>query len=340
MNDFSKFKVFIAEPIDNSADTYEIFKESGAELIVGPPVSCPKQGYSEDQLVEMCQDVDAFFGMARERVTRKVISASPKLRVICKYGNGTDNIDVQAATEQGVLVCNAPVHNNTVAEYTFSLILGLLKKLPYDVEHLRAGGWRDSSTVGNELYHKTVGIVGFGAIGKQLAKRLKGWETRVMVCDPLATRENAELLGAELVDWDTLFRSADVVTIHMPLMDSTRGIVGAKEFKMMKNRAIFINAARGPIVDEAALIEALQNKEIGGAALDVFLKEPVTADHPLLHMKNVIMTPHTAGFTYESMLRIAGQATQNCISALNGEKPEFVVNPAALPKWRERFVQE
>jgi D-3-phosphoglycerate dehydrogenase len=165
-------------------DTYQIFKDSGCELIIGPPVSSPKEGYSEEQLVEMCKDVDVFLGMAREKITRKVLSASPRLRAICKYGNGVDNIDVEAATEYGVLVCNAPVHNVTVAEYAFSMIMSVLKKIPRNMDYMKNGHWRDFSTMGNELNDKTVGIVGFGAIGKQLAKRLQGWNVNLLVWRP------------------------------------------------------------------------------------------------------------------------------------------------------------
>lgn len=337
MDNFTKFKIMIAEPIDNLEDTYQVLRKMGCELVVGPPVSCSKQGYSEEQLIEMCKNVDAFFGMSRERITRRVIEASPKLRVICKYGTGVDNIDVQAATEHGVIVANAPVHNVTVAEYTFLLILGLLKKLPYNVAHLQEGGWRDSSTIGNELYHKTVGIVGFGNIGKQVAKRLQGWETNVLVCDPLAARESAELLGAKLVDWNTIFKTADIISLHLPLMKATRGIVGEKEFKMMKNTAILVNDSRGAVINEEALIKALQGHEIAGAALDVFAIEGVAEDNPLRKMENVILTPHVAGYTYESLRRIAEQATQNCIAALKGETPEFVFNRAVLPKWADKY---
>jgi len=311
----------------------------GCEVIEGPPVSQPEKGYTEEQLIEICKDVDAFMGMAREKVTRRVIQAGNRLRIICKYGNGVDNIDIAAATEHGVLVANAPVHNNTVAEFTFAITLSLLKKIPYSMGYLKNGGWRDSTTIGYELYKKTFGIVGLGGIGKQLAKRLQGWECEIITYDPFISRETAELLGARLVGWEELFTRSDIVTLHLPLTESTRGIVGAKEFGMMKNTAVLINASRGPIVDEAALIQALQEKRIAGAALDVFQKEPLDPTNPLLQMDNVVLTPHVAGFTYESMRRISEQSTANCLAALKGEIPEFVVNREAIPIWKERFLK-
>lgn len=337
LDDFSKFKVFIGEPIDNLEDTYQELVDLGCNLIIGPPVSCPKQGYSEEQLMDICKDVDAFIGMAREKITENVINASPKLRIICKYGNGVDNINVKAASEHEVIVSNAPVHNMTVAEFAFSLMLSVLKKIPRNMEYLKNGNWRDSSTMGNELYKKTVGIVGFGAIGKQLAKRLQGWDVNVLVCDPLGTNEIAGLFGATLVDWDTVFESSDIISVHLPLMDSTRKAIGSYEFKKMKKSAILVNTSRGPVIDEDALIEALLNNEIGGAGLDVFMSEPISADNPLREMENVVLTPHVAGSTTESLRRIAEQTTQNCIKALKGEIPEFVVNKDVIPKWKELY---
>ncbi|MBP1932172.1 hydroxyacid dehydrogenase [Ammoniphilus resinae] len=331
-----KSKVLIMEPIDDMEDTHQMLKDAGYELILGPPVSRTAERFSESQLIELCQDVDAIMGMAREKITRKVIESSPRLRVICKYGIGVDNIDIQAASEHGVLVTNAPVHTKTVAEYAFSLILSVLKKIPRNLNHLKQGKWRDSSTMGNELYKKTIGMVGFGAIGKQLAKRLQGWDVQILIYDPFATRETADLFGAQLVDWNTLFQTSDVVTLHLPLMESTRKIISRNEFFMMKNSAILINTSRGPIVDEQALIEALQDKRIAGAGLDVFETEPISKDNPLLEMENVVITPHVAGYTFESLHRISEQCSRNCLSALRGEIPEFIVNREAVEKWRER----
>ena len=340
MEELSKFRIFIAEPIDELEDTYSVFKDAKYELIIGPPVSSPKQGYTEEQLIEMCKNVDVFIGMARERITRNIISASPKLRIICKYGNGVDNIDVKAASEYGVIVSNAPVHNMTVAEYAFSMILSVLKKIPRNMEYLKNGNWRDNSAMGNELYKKTVGIVGFGAIGKQLAKRLQGWEVNLLVCDPLGTREMAELFGAKLVDWNTIFKTSDIISVHLPLMESTRKLIGKEEFSMMKRSSIFVNTSRGPIVDETALIEALQSKDIAGAGIDVFEKEPIPADNPMRNMENVVLSPHVAGYTSESLRRISEQCTLNCIQALQGDIPEFVINREVLPKWKERFIEK
>lgn len=328
------------EPIDDMEDTYHILKAEGYEVVAGPPVSAADKGYSEFELIELCKDVDAVLGMAREKITRKVIEASPKLRVICKYGTGVDNIDVQAATDNGVLVTTASVHNMTVAEYAFTMILSVLRKVPRNFDYLKGGNWRDASTMGNELYRKTVGIVGFGAIGKELVKRLSGWDVQILTYDPYATEEVQANFGATLVDFETLLKESDVVSLHVPLMDSTKGLISHNELALMKKSAILINSSRGPIVDEKALIDALQKGEIAGAGLDVFETEPISLDSPLLHMSNVVLTPHVAGYTFESLHRISVQSSINCLTVLKGEKPDFLVNPEALEKWKEKHLDK
>lgn len=339
MRAVSDTEVFVAEPIDNLEYTLDPLKEVGYTVTLGPSVSQNKQGYTEDQLIEICKHVDAFIGMAREKVTSSVINSAQQLKVICKYGNGVDNIAVEAATKKGILIANAPVHNMTVAEFAFALILSVLKKIPRNMTYLKEGSWRDESTIGNELYKKTVGIVGFGAIGRELANRLRGWETEIIAYDPVVDENIINQYGALAVDWETLFQKSDIVTLHMPLLETTRGIVGKREFDMMKKSAIFINSSRGPIVNEAALIEALKKSEIAAAGMDVFEKEPVLMDNPLRDMENVVLTPHIAGYTEESLLRIAVQTTDNCMKALNGNLPDYIVNKDAIPLWQERFCR-
>lgn len=337
MINFKECKVVIAEPNDGLDDTFQILKDMGCQVVVGPPVSCADQVYSEDELIALCKDADVFLGMSRETITRRVLASSRRLRAVCKYGTGVNNIDVEAATEYGIIVANAPVHNLTVAEYTIASILALLKKIPYNANHLRNGGWRDLTTTGCELNGKTVGILGYGRIGKQVAKRLQGWNVWLQTYDPVVTREEASLFGVKSVGWDELFSTSDIITVHLPLNSSTAGIIGRREFDLMKETALLINDARGALINQDDLLDALLNQRIGGAAIDVFPTEGLNPDYPLLHMDNVILTPHTAGYTYESLRRIAEQATANCIRALEGEVPEFVVNGSVIDKWKERF---
>jgi phosphoglycerate dehydrogenase-like enzyme len=183
-----------------------------------------------------------------------------------------------------------------------------------------------------------VNIVGFGAIGKELCKRWQGWGTQILAYDPTPDPVAAISLGAEAASWETLFISVDVISLHLPLLAATRRIVGKKEFAIMRNNAILINTSRGSVIDEQALVEALAKGEIGGAGLDVFKNEPLSSDSPLRAMSNVVLTPHIAGYTEESLLRIALQTTRNCLQALAREVTDHVVNREAVPQWKKRFA--
>lgn len=333
------WKVLVAEPIEGSELTYDYLREGGCELILGPDVSHSTKGYSEEELVKLFGEVDAFFGMSREKLPARVLEKASRLKVICKYGMGVDHIDVKTATEKGILVTNAPVHNLTVAEFAIGGMLAIYKKIVRNERYIRQGGWRDDAAAGNELYGKNIGLLGFGAIGRQVAKRLQGWDVNLLVYDPFVSRDVVDSFGGKLVDQETLFKTADIVSIHVPLNAQTTGIVGRNEFSMMKPTAILINTSRAKVVNQADLIEALQQKKIAGAAIDVWETEPVDLTHPLLNLDNVIVSPHVAGFTPEALRRIAQQAAKNCLQALKGEKPDFVVNPDVLDKWRARVNQ-
>jgi D-3-phosphoglycerate dehydrogenase / 2-oxoglutarate reductase len=334
-------KVLIAEPIHGSEYTYGYLREVGCELIIGPHVSRPKEAYSEDQLVELGNEVDAFIGMSREKMTKRVIQNSKRLRIITKTGIGVDHIDVATATECGILVTNSPMNRLSVAEYAIGYMIALLKKMIVCDKHLKAGGWRGDHVTGFELYGKTVGILGFGGIGRQVAKRLQGWDVTMIAHDPYIDPVAGEKFGVKLVSRDPLFKEADILTLHLPLSSETKASVGTAEFMMMKPGAILINTARGKIVIEADLIEALRNHKIAGAGVDVFETEPVNLANPLLSMENVITSPHGAGFTFEALARMAEQSARNTVKALSGEVPdaEFIVNPEALEAWKSRWLK-
>ncbi len=341
MSALSGKRVLLAEPIHGSECTYDYLRDTGCELIIGPHVSRPKEGYSEDQLKEFADEVDAFIGMAREKLTRRVLLDSKRLRVITKTGIGVDHIDVATTTERGILVTNSPVNRLSVAEYAIGLMLALLKKMMRNNSHIKAGKWRDDSVTGFELYGKTVGIVGFGGIGREVAKRLQGWDVTLIAHDPYIEPAEAEKRGVRLVDRDTLFKTADIVTLHTPLSAQTRGSVGSPEFMLMKPSAFLINTARGKIVKEADLLTALSAGRIAGAGLDVFETEPVDPTNPLLGMENVITSPHSVGFTFEALRRMAEQAAKNTVQALSGEVPDpaFIVNPEVLDRWKARWLK-
>ena len=190
-----------------------------------------------------------------------------------------------------------------------------------------------------QLRHKTVGLIGFGNIAKALTKRLIGFECNIVAYDPYVSNDIMKSLGVKKMKFDELLKISDIVSLHLPLNDSTKGIIGEKEFAMMKYGSFIINTARGMLIQEDALVRALQKGRIAGAGLDVLCQEPVTPENPLLQMENVFITPHIAGTADESMVLTAKQATKNCIDALLGKQPDFVANTQAFHKWEERFVK-
>ncbi len=340
MQDLKGFKVVIAEPMDGYAETYECMHYRGCELVLGPPVSRFELKYTEKEMIELCKDADAILAMTRDPITPALLDACPKLRIISKYGRGIDHLPIDAAAERGILITNTPIsHSSTVAEFAFTLIIASMRKLPIYTGLLKKGKWRDTSVGGIELKGKTIGVVGFGAIGKALVKRLQNWEMEILVSDPIAIKEEVEAENAKLVDLEILLNKSDVITLHVPLLPSTKGLIGKKEIDIMKNGVFFVNTSRGALVDEPALIEALKSGKVAGAGLDVFAKEPLDMSSPLRSMENVICTPHESGTAKESSYRISEQGTINCVTALQGEVPEFVVNPAGIEKWKERFCK-
>ena len=339
MTDLEGFKVAIIEPMDGCEETYKCLEERGCELILGPPVSQFKNKYTEEELIELCNDVDAIMAMTRDPITPDLLDTCSKLRIISKYGRGIDHLPLDYAADKGILIANTPIsHSSTVAEFAFCLIIACMRKLPIYVNRVKSGKWRDPSVGGIELKGKTIGIIGFGAIGKALVNRLLGWEMEVLVSDPYVEKEDVEKANAKLVDLEELLSRSDVITLHLPLLPSTKGMIGEKEIRMMKDGAFFVNTSRGALVDENALIKALENGKIAGAGLDVFTVEPLEMTNKLREMENVICTPHESGTSKESSYRISLQGTENCIKALKGEIPDFVVNPSGVKKWKERFL--
>lgn len=329
--------VFVTEPLDQFMEALQPLTEAGHAVRLGPAHSRPTERVAAAELIE--SGASALIGMAREQITREVIEHSPSLRVICKFGTGVDNIDIDAATAAGVLVTNTPVHSSTVAEYAFALLLACLRRIVPNVEHLRNGGWRAPETEGIELLGRTVGIIGFGGIGREFFQRLRGWGVDVLVFDPGLPEDATMPEGARRCGLDELLGAADVVSLHVPLLPATRHLIGRRELGLMKRTAILINSARGPIVDEAALTGALLDGSIAGAGLDVFEQEPPGVDNVLLRLDNVVATPHVAGSTADSLRRIVETAVRSAVTALSGEVPPFVVNPEAIQRWRHRGAQ-
>lgn len=245
------------------------------------------------------------------KLTADVLDAAPKLRLAIRAGVGVDNVDVDHATERGILVANTP-HGNaaTTAEHAMALAVSLARHVPQACASTKDGHWEKKKFTGTELKGKTLGILGIGNIGTHVARIGQGYGMHVIACDPFLTPDMAERLGVTRVEIDDLLARSDVLTLHCPLNDKTRGIIGAEELSRMKPTAILINAARGGIVDEMALARACQEEVIRGAAVDVFEKEPVDPDHPLLQLPNVIVTPHLGASTKEAQTSVAVEASE------------------------------
>ena len=273
-------------------------------------------GMNEDELCEIIGDYDALLIRSDTKVTKRVLQAATNLKVVGRAGIGVDNVDIPAATEQGVIVMNTPDANaTTTAELAIAHMFSLSRNLPEASHSVRAGKWERSALVGAEITHKTFAILGFGTIGRLAAKRAVGLGMHVIAYDPFVTPEIFEECGAESVDLETLVKQADYLTLHCPLMDKTRGIIGAEQFKMMKKSAMLINCARGGLVDEAALYEALKNGEIAKAALDVYEQEP-PKDSPLFELDNITFTPHLGASTREAQVAVSVEIAIQAVTYL------------------------
>jgi D-3-phosphoglycerate dehydrogenase len=315
-------RILVSDPI--AQDGIAALQRHGAEVDV-------KTGLSPEQLKSLVADYDALIVRSETKVTREVIEAAPRLQVIGRAGIGVDNIDLEAATERGVVVVNAPTGNIiSAAEHAIALMLALARHIPDANASLRSGRWERSRFLGLEVRAKTLGIIGLGQVGSEVARRAKGLEMNVIAFDPFVPEERARVLGVDLVSLDALLTRSDFISIHTTLTDATKSLIGEKELRRMKPAARVINTARGGIVNEAALERALREGWIAGAALDVFASEPVS-EHPLLHLPNVVVTPHLGASTAEAQERVAVDVAEQVLAVLNGEPARYAVNAPLIP---------
>lgn len=265
-----------------------------------------RPGLSPDQLRAALPAYDGLIIRSGTKVTADVIAAGERLRVIGRAGIGVDNVDLAAATASGVIVMNTPEGNAiTTAEHAIALLTSLARKIPQATASMKAGKWEKSKFNGKELYGQTLGVIGLGNIGSIVADRARGLRMKVLAFDPLVSEERAQQLGVELGTLDEVLERADVITIHVPRTRDTEGLIGTVAFERMKPGVLLVNAARGGIVDEAALLAALESGKVAGAALDVFATEPPSPDHPLLARDEVICTPHLGAATDQAQLNVA-----------------------------------
>jgi D-3-phosphoglycerate dehydrogenase / 2-oxoglutarate reductase len=321
----TRSRILVADPI--AADGVERLRAAG-EVDVST-------GLTREQLVERIGDYDALVVRSETKVTADVLAAATRLRVVGRAGVGVDNIDIDAATRHGVLVLNAPTGNTiAAAEHAIALMCALARNVARADQSLHAGRWERSTFMGMELREKTLGLLGLGKIGFEVARAAsQGLLMRVIAHDPLVTPERAEQAQVQLVDLDTLVRESDVLSVHTPLNDSTRGIIGTEQLRAMKPTARVLNVARGGIVDEEALATAVREGWIAGAAVDVFTREPPPPDHPLLHLSQVLVTPHLGASTHEAQVNVAFDVADQIVAVLGGGAARYSVNaPVILPE--------
>ena len=327
-------RILVVEPV----------AEPATKLLAARHETEIRLGLSRDDLLHLLAERGGWDVLVVRSQTRVdaalLLAAAPRLSVVGVASVGTDGIDVQAATRAGVMVVNAPTGNTVAAaEHTMALMLSLLRHIPQADASIRRGEWERSRFTGNELRGKTLGIVGLGKIGKAVARRAAAFEMRLLANDPFLTEEQAAEAGAKLVGLPELLHRSDVVTVHTPLTARTRGLLGAAQLEAMKPGAFVMNVARGGIVDESALADALLSGHLSGAAVDVYTAEPMTADNPLRQAPGLLLTPHLGASTTEAQDRVGMEMAEQVLMALAGSTPPYALNaptvaPETAPKLR------
>ena len=309
-------KVIVADSINQKG--IDNLKEV-AEVVVDTDIS-------PEELLNTISEYEAIIIRSRTKVTREVIERADKLKIIARAGVGVDNVDVEAATEKGIMVVNAPESTSiTVAEHTLGLMLTAARKIAIADKSVKENKWDKSRFMGVELRGKTLGVVGMGRIGSQVVSRCKAFEMDAMVYDPYLPKEVAKQMGVQLADLETVLKQSEFITIHVPLTPETKHLISAAEFEMMKEDAFIVNCARGGIIDEDALFDALTKDKIGGAALDVYEEEPPKGSK-LLTLDNIVATPHIAASTKEAQRDAAIIVANEVIDVLKGGAPKNVLN--------------
>lgn len=331
------WRVFINEPIDFSGESHKLLEAAGCEVTYGRSIwEHPGWAYTEDEMIELCQDVDVVMGASRDQYTARLMRECPRLKMISKYGIGTEKIDVKAATELSVIVGHTPVQENmtAVSETTIAMMLALFKRLRESQIHVRSGKWRDNNIENHMTSGKTIGIIGLGRIGIKVVQRLHNWEMRILGYDPYVSVDRAREIGVIPVDLNTLLVESDVVSLHVVITPENRRMLGKEQFAKMKKGSFLVNTSRGEAIDEGALIEALETGHLAGAALDVTNPEPPRLNYRLIQMENVLVTPHTAGWNPDTGRAIVMAATQNCLNISQGKTPLYTKNPEVLTRSR------
>lgn len=321
MNGVSSFKVVVTARSfgEGSDEPFAILRGAGCEVVKSPS----DRPLGSEELAELIGEADALV-VGNDRVDAQAIGAAPRLKVISRYGVGVDNVDLAAASARGIVVTNTPgANDNSVADLAMALILACARQLPEAVRIVKGGQWKRA--MGGEVWQKTLGVIGTGRIGKGVARRARGFDMSVLCYDVVRDDRWAEANQATYAGLEEVLSRADFVTLHVPLLPSTNGLISSHELALMKRSAYLINTSRGGIVDEEALYRALASGQLAGAALDVLEKEPGT-DSPLCRLDNVLITAHIGGYTRDAVRNMGVLAARNVIDVLTGQGSRFVVN--------------
>ncbi|PTX59866.1 D-3-phosphoglycerate dehydrogenase [Melghirimyces profundicolus] len=317
------FRVLITDPLSRQG-TEQLLNAPDVEVV-------QKTDLKKEELLVEVADADALIVRSQTQVTADVIQAARKLKAIGRAGVGVDNIDVPAATARGIVVVNAPDGNTiSTAEHTFAMLISLARNIPQSYQSIIRGEWKRKDYVGVELNNKTLGILGLGRIGAELAKRARAFHMNVVAFDPYLTEERAEKVGVRKATMDEVIRSSDFITVHTPLTKETRHLIDAGAFARMKDGVRVLNCARGGIIDERALYDAIQTGKVAGAALDVFETEP-PGQHPLFSLPQVIATPHLGASTREAQQNVAVDVSEEILHILRDEPFKNAVNLPSIP---------
>ncbi len=318
------FKVLVSDPISDLGIQQ---LTDAADVTVDK-----KTGLSEEELIAIIGDYDALLVRSQTKVTPAIMQAGKKLKVVGRAGVGVDNIDLNAATQQGIIVINAPDGNTiTTCEHSFAMMMALARHIPQAYAKTIGGTWDRKSFLGVELRNKTLGVLGMGRIGSEVAKRAKVFGMSILGYDPFLTEERAEKLGIKLASVDEIVRNADFMTVHTPLTPETRHMIGKEQFAVMKKGMRIVNCARGGIIDELALVDAVNEGIVAGAAFDVFESEPPQADHPFLTHPKIIVTPHLGASTVEAQENVAIDVSEQVLHILRSEPFMNAVNMPPIP---------
>lgn len=314
-------RILIADPV--APEGIELLRAIGEVEV--------KTGQAADALVASIENYDALVVRSETKVTRAILEAGTRLQVVGRAGVGVDNIDLEAATERGVIVVNAPQGNTiAAAEHTIALLMALARHIPQADASMRAGKWDRKTYVGTEVRGKTLGVIGLGPIGSEVARRGVGLDMRVLAHDPYVAEERVRSLGAEPADFETLISVADFISVHVPMTAATRGMISTDQIARMKEGVRLLNVARGGIIDEAALAEAVKAGKVAGAAVDVFTAEPIDPQNPLLGDPRIITTPHLGASTAEAQERVAVDVAEQIVDVLGGRPARYAVNAPML----------